>query len=272
MPRSRAAFVRAGVTAAVVLVASIVVQQVQQKPLFPNQTENKAFLALILLVALAAGFASIRGLVEGVFGTVSDQRWLLWRNLASWTLYALLVLLIASEAGLNISGLLVGGAIVGVVVAAASQASLGNFFSGLVILASRPFTIGETIRVRSALAGGTEYEGTVVDARAFYTTLVTADGQLLRMPNSAVIQSVIVVGGLPLQAELEVELPEGATIGSVRQHLQESLPEGTVLEVRPRSLDASAHRLTCEVRVRSRRSIPDHELAEALLGAVEAAA
>ena len=37
----------------------------------------------------------------------------------------------ASELGVNLSGLLVGGAILGVIVASASQASLGNFFSGL---------------------------------------------------------------------------------------------------------------------------------------------
>ncbi len=262
MARNRAALTRAG-TAAALVVGFVVFEH--------GLFDVRSLLRVLLLVAAGlAGVAGIRALVDGIFGQIADQRLLLWRNLATWSLYALLVVVVAPEAGLNVSGLLLGGAVLGVIAASASQAPLGNFFAGLVLLVGRPFAIGDTIRLRSSIAGGAEYEGTVVDARAFYTTLVNADGQLLRLPNSAVLSSVAVVGGAPLQAELELQLPEGARIDPLRRRLEASLPEGSVLEIEARSLDAAARRLLCSVRVRSRLAVSDHEVAEALLDAVAA--
>ncbi len=263
MPRNRAAYTRAGVAA---LIFGVIVEL--EHTIFAGQAQLRW---VLIATAGLAGVAIIRALVDGIFGTVRDQRILLWRNLTSWSLYIVVALFIASETNINISGLLLGGAILGVVAASASQAPLGNFFAGLILLIARPFSIGDTIRVRSSLSGAVEYEGTVVDARAFYTTLVTADGQLLRMPNSAVIASVIVVGGAPLQAELAVELAEAAGVGAVKEHLRQRLPDDSVLEVRPRSLDAPGRRLTCDVRVRSRRPIPDGDLADALFDALHSA-
>lgn len=260
MPSNRGALARAAVAAAL-LIALVTLSHA----LFERQSAPR--LAL-LAAAVVAGVAAIRALIDGLFGIVRDQRLLLWRNLATWALYALLVVVLAPEAGVNVSGLLLGGAVLGVVAASASQAPLGNFFAGLILLMGRPFSIGDTIRIRSSIAGGAEYEGTVVDARAFYTTLVTAGGELMRLPNSAVISSVIVVGGAPLRAELDVDLPQQARVEPLLQRVSSQLPDDATLELRTRALDATEQRIRCELRVRSRRTLPDHVLAEALMDAM----
>src|SRR5262249_10187085 len=54
----------------------------------------------------------------------------------------------------GIGQLLVGGALTGVVLGIACQQSLGNLFAGLVLLMSRPFTIGDQIVVHSGALGG----------------------------------------------------------------------------------------------------------------------
>jgi small-conductance mechanosensitive channel len=85
----------------------------------------------------------------------------------------------------GIGQLLVGGALTGVVLGIACQQSLGNLFAGLVLLVSRPFTIGERIVVHSGALGG-PHNGVVLEMGLVYVVLKTEDG-VLRLPNSAVL-------------------------------------------------------------------------------------
>ena len=79
----------------------------------------------------------------------------------------------------NVGSLLLGGAVTGVVVGIAAQQSLGNVFAGVVLLLSRPFTVGDDIRLRSgALAG--ELNGRVTGMGLTYVALLTDDGPLVR--------------------------------------------------------------------------------------------
>jgi small conductance mechanosensitive channel len=89
--------------------------------------------------------------------------------------------------GVGIGQLLVGGALTGVVVGIACQQALGNLFAGLVLLVSRPFTIGDTVVVHSGALGG-PHSGMVLEMGLVYVVLSTDDGAL-RLPNSAVLSS-----------------------------------------------------------------------------------
>src|SRR5581483_6115094 len=186
-PTKEASMPKAAVTRAAVAAGLLgVLIAVQADLLGLSPAVARPIVRTLLLAAEAAlGVAAIRSLLAAAFSEVRGQAILVWRNLTAWTLYALLALEVAAGFGINLSGLLVGGAIVGVVLASVSQASLGNFFAGLVLMLARPFCVGDTVRLRTSLVGGVEFEGTVVDSRALYTTLLTADGELLRIPNSA---------------------------------------------------------------------------------------
>lgn len=65
------------------------------------------------------------------------------------------------------------------------QSVVGNFASGLIILGSKPFGIGDYVLIKGCA------EGTVVSVRFLSTTLDTIDGQRVFISNSTVIGSVI---------------------------------------------------------------------------------
>jgi small-conductance mechanosensitive channel len=94
---------------------------------------------------------------------------------------------------IGITQLVVGGALTAVVLGIAGQQSMANLFAGIVLLMSRPFNVGERIRVRSGAMGGV-IEGTVTEIGLTYVRLDTGDG-VLALPNSQVLAAA--VGPLP---------------------------------------------------------------------------
>jgi small-conductance mechanosensitive channel len=123
-----------------------------------------------------------------------------------WTIsgYALILILVLQALKVDLGGLLVGGAITGVVLGIAAQQTLGNFFAGLVLLINRPFAVGEHIVLRSGPLGG-EYDGRVTDISLFYIGMVTETGPVA-LPNAHVLMSAIGPGAkAPVEDEEEDE-------------------------------------------------------------------
>ena len=258
-----------GAIAGTVLLLALVELRRNLASLAPSRYDLAIQLAALAAAAVAAAIA-IRNGVGLLTRGLERQSAVTVRNLVSWTLYLLLALWVSSTAGLNLSGLLLGGAIVGVVVAAGSQASLGNFFAGLLLLFARPYRVGAAIRLRGPALAGVEYEGTVLDMGALYTTLLTASGELLKLPNSAVITSALLLGQAPLQAEMGVELPPATPLGPIEQALRARLDGGVrSVTIQPERLEAGPPaRLVCRLRVRSATTVEPALVAQALAWAL----
>lgn len=265
-PPARSLF-RAAVAAAVVV--ALLGAQNPLAGLAPRGYGPLVRVAVLAAAALAGAFA-IRNGVGAVTHGLDRQATMTIRNLGTWTLYLLLGLAMASAAGLDLSGLLVGGAILGVIVATASQASLGNFFAGLVLMLGRPYRVGAAVRMRGPSLGAVEYEGLVVDMGALYTTLATAAGETLKLPNSAVVTSALVLGEAPLQAEIDLAVRPGTPLRQIEAALRQRLgPSAGTVTIRPRVLEAGPDgKLACQVQVRSATAIEPSVLAEALALAV----
>ncbi|HEX4063504.1 MAG TPA: mechanosensitive ion channel domain-containing protein [Streptosporangiaceae bacterium] len=90
---------------------------------------------------------------------------------------------------IRVGQLIVGGALTAVLLGIAGQQSMANLFAGIVLLASRPFNVGERIRVRSGAMGGV-MEGTVTEIGLTYVRLDTGDG-VLALPNSQVLAAAV---------------------------------------------------------------------------------
>jgi len=86
--------------------------------------------------------------------------------------------------GINPSGLLVAGGIVGIILGFASQSIVGNLISGLFLMMERPIKIGNSVRIG-------EYTGVVEDIRIISTALRTWDGIYVRIPNEKVFTDSI---------------------------------------------------------------------------------
>jgi small-conductance mechanosensitive channel len=85
--------------------------------------------------------------------------------------------------------LLVGGAITSIILGIAAQQSLGNVFSGIVLLLSHPFGVGDAVSFRSGAFSG-QIEGTVTEIGISYVRVETADG-MIQLPNSQVLASAV---------------------------------------------------------------------------------
>ena len=222
-----------------------------------------------LILAAILGTIAIREVVSLVVERFHGPQAVMWRNLSTWTLYGLLALWLASSQGVNLSGLLVGGAILGVIVATAAQSSLGNFFAGLVLMAAQPYRVGGAVRLRSSLVGGSEYEGTVIDQGALYTTLRGVDGEIVKLPNIAVVASALVLGAAPLQAGIDIELPAGTRVDALLDGLRDRLKDGTSISLQPYSFKAGdENRLLCRLEVRAYAGLPSGAITQALVDAL----
>ena len=229
----------------------------------PQAREAVRFGTLVLATALGA--LAVRSGIGAIFGSSLRQGLVVWRNILSWTLYAVLALLVTSTLGVNISGFLVGGAIVGVVAAVAAQSSLGNFFASMVLLATRPYSVGSWVHLR-VWTGTGEYEGIVTDVGTVHTQI--SDGErVMRIPNSAVITAVLTTGYTPLRAQVDLELPRGAPVAQIEERLRDGLAVGAggsaVIEpIRYRAGEEGD--VLCRLTVRSHNRVPAGRLLEVL--------
>ena len=86
--------------------------------------------------------------------------------------------------GLDFATLLGTLGLTSVVIGFSLRDVLSNYFSGIILLASRPFRLGDQIVIK-------EFEGTVRQIELRATTLVTYDGRVVYIPNQEVFSAVI---------------------------------------------------------------------------------
>lgn len=257
MAERKGQFIRAGV--AIGLLGAVLTIQSNVLTLLPARYALPGRL-LLLVVGGALGTWAIREGVGAVFRNWDRQAAVVWRNLSTWTLYLLLGLLVLSAVGVNLSGLLVGGAILGVILGTIAQPSLGNFFAGLVLMLARPYGVGTSLTLRGAIAGGAEMEGVVTDIAALYTTLTMSNGDVLKLPNSAVIASALTIRHSAVRAEVDVLLPFGTDLARVADSLRVELdPSGATVLVKPQSVDPGRG-IGCRVEVSSPEPLDAVEL------------
>jgi small-conductance mechanosensitive channel len=124
--------------------------------------------------------------------------------------YVLVLLLAASSAGYNLSGFLAGGTVVTIVIGLAAQSSLSNIFAGLILTASRAFSLGDVVTVRTWAFSGVEYTGTIRDITLIYTTLTTTAGEV-KIPNARMVDAALTTATTPpvtLVLPLDFDLAE----------------------------------------------------------------
>jgi small-conductance mechanosensitive channel len=107
---------------------------------------------------------------------------------------------------LPVGQLVLGGALTGVLVGIAAQQTLANLFAGIILLLSRPFVVGDDVRLWSGPLGGT-FDGTVLEIGLTYVRLEATKGEL-RLPNAQVLSSAVGPAGVDV---LMKPAPETAT-------------------------------------------------------------
>lgn len=115
----------------------------------------------------------------------------------------------------NIGAWLAGLGIAGLAVSLSAQDSMRNLFGSLTILFDQPFSIGQEIKYAN-------YDGTVEDIGFRSTRIRTADGSLVNIPNSAIVNNPVDNWGVrPTQRRfLQLHLPLNTPPDKIRRAIQ----------------------------------------------------
>ncbi len=113
----------------------------------------------------------------------SLQRFLM--NLISWGLRIVLVIVVVSALGVDVTMFAAIFAAAGLAVGLALQGSLSNFAGGVLVMIFKPFRIGDLVETQGVL-------GVVKDIDILNTKLITPQSKLAIVPNGAIANGNII--------------------------------------------------------------------------------
>jgi len=171
-------------------------------PPMSEQVVRLIDITLIFVVGLAAVALLSQLIARSAVAYVGPMRGNAIRVLFQVSGFLIILLIVLSTIGIGLVSVLVGVGFFGIVIGLASQTVLGNLFSGLMLLASRPFRIGDKIALITwqygkfppSLSHGwlePAYTGSVKEITLMYTKILTDSNAVVTVPNGIVIQSLI---------------------------------------------------------------------------------
>jgi small-conductance mechanosensitive channel len=145
-------------------------------------TISRAFLLLIIGIGLAKLVSSV--LEKATAKKLDSHKVMLLKRTSYYLILILFLISALRELGFNLSVLLGAAGILTVAIGFASQTSASNLISGLFLVAERPFSVGDIIRV-----GNTT--GEVLSIDLLSVKLRTFDNLFIRIPNESLIKSEV---------------------------------------------------------------------------------
>lgn len=124
------------------------------------------------------------------------------QELVRYSIIVIIVILILNFFGVNITGLVLSLGILGIAVGFAARDTLSNFISGLFVLGTKSFKVGDFIEISDKM-------GTVTKMGFRVTTVVTVDNKLITIPNSLFSTDPFVnyMGMDKRRVELDINIP-----------------------------------------------------------------
>lgn len=161
---------------------------------YTNPPASVRGLVSVLLTATLAlqGAAWLRDILIGIIqrraaegsNETLTNAMVIIRLLISVTLFAIAAIIILSNIGVNVSGLLAGLGIGGIAIGLAAQGIFADLFAALSIIFDRPFSNGETIRYDTTIA-------TVERVGLKSTRLRSINGEMLIISNTNLLNKEI---------------------------------------------------------------------------------
>lgn len=175
----------------------------------------------VLLIAVA-GILLIRGIMKVVSRLLGKSKLekaahTLVKTAIKAVLYGLLLLILASRMGIDVTGIIALASVLTLAVSLAVQDALANVISGFTLIYTKPFSSGEFVEIAGQ-------SGTVLEIGLTYTQLATADNKEVFIPNSAVTSAEIVnysVRGTR-RIDIAVSASYDAPVETVLQALREA--------------------------------------------------
>jgi small conductance mechanosensitive channel len=212
-----------GLVVALLAIALTLVVYERRQELLPGYGPwvRAATVIVLVIVGAAATHWLVRWLAPRLFRRMDPATAGTIGFLIRLVLMASVVIVALRIAGVTAATLAVGGAFTAIVLGLAAQQTLGSLFAGIVLQSTRPFRVGERVRlVGGALAGS--IEGTVSSLGLFYATLVQGADRLL-VPNSVLLTLVVVPLREPDRIDVRARFRADASPRRVEERLLESI-------------------------------------------------
>ncbi|MGD8428896.1 MAG: mechanosensitive ion channel family protein [Ectothiorhodospiraceae bacterium] len=171
-------------------------------------------------VILAAGTVLGRLVAGGISRALAEQldghQRMLARRIAFYVILGIAVASALHQLGFQLGVLLGAAGVFSVAIAFAAQTSASNLISGLFLVAERPFSVGDVIRVGSTTGEVLSIDLLSVKLRAFDNTFV-------RIPNETIVKSeVATLTRFPIRrVDLQLGVAYREDIDRVREVLME---------------------------------------------------
>ena len=205
------------------LIAGVFILFSRRQELFPGLGTEVRAITVVALLTIGWAFARAlgRGLAPGLFrrldpGTAGTFGFLV-------RLFAMLGIFVVALriAGIKPETLAVGGAFTAVIVGLAAQQTLANLFAGIVLLSSRPFRVGDRVRLQGGAFAG-RVEGVVGALGLLHTTFFDGADRIL-VPNSVLLTVAIVPLREPAAVELRARFDGDETPAGIQELLAQKL-------------------------------------------------
>lgn len=140
----------------------------------------KILFAVILLIVGKYIIGAVRRLTAKAFARSNADTGVsqFTDSIIKYGLYTVLVILVVTSFGVNLSSITAILAAAGVAVSLALQDVISNFAGGVLILTLKPFAVGDYI-----IEDNNKNEGTVKEIQLFHTKLTTVDNKTIVIPN-----------------------------------------------------------------------------------------
>lgn len=139
--------------------------------------------ALFMIIFMWIVFKLIKHFIKKIStGKIQPQTNLIISKVISYIFYVLVVMYILSLFGVKLGAIWGAAGIAGIAVGFAAQTSVSNLISGLFVLGEKTMKVGDFIEV-----GGVS--GTVDSVGLLSVKIHTVNNQMIRIPNSSIINS-----------------------------------------------------------------------------------
>mmetsp|Transcript_3043 Transcript_3043/g.4450 ORF Transcript_3043/g.4450 Transcript_3043/m.4450 type:complete len:184 (-) Transcript_3043:61-612(-) len=132
--------------------------------------------------------AQVNRMCHSTGGFACEARPMLFRGIESFVRVTTLSVIAHRTLGIDVRQILQGAGIFGLLIAYLVRDTLENFQAGLIIVGTSPFSPGDVIQVRAQMQ---DHRGQVQSINTRHTVLLQEDGQLIRMPNSLLVKSIL---------------------------------------------------------------------------------
>lgn len=187
--------------------------------LFGSFTLSKLLAAVILLIVCVIVSKIILKATEKILGKSKTDSTLhaFIRSAVKILLIFVTIMLLAGALGIDTSSLLAVFGMLGLAISLSVQDSLANIVSGIMLLTTKPFKVGDYVNVAGQ-------DGTVSQVGLLHTVLYTLDNQCIHIPNSQISSNKIVncTGVEKRRVDLVFTASYGCDIDTVKEALLEA--------------------------------------------------